>query len=84
MSNLTTEISLIQALNKVHGEIEKMNDHLLKIEISQAEIKTKVDNAEKGISELRGSQFNQIWVLIGIVFFAIAMLSKLALFPSHL
>jgi predicted PurR-regulated permease PerM len=94
MDNPTIQTDLIQILNKLDSKIDrlsenidkkidKIDDRLNKLEIGQAEIKAKVENVEKEISNIKGSQSKQVWALIGIVFSAVGILGKLVFFPPH-
>ena len=83
MENPAIKTDLAQILNKLDIKIDKIDDRLNKLEIGQAEIKTKVENIEKEMSDVKGSQSKQVWALIGIVFSAVGILGKIVFFPPH-
>jgi chromosome segregation ATPase len=83
MDNPTIQTDLAQILNKLESKIDKIDNRLNKLEIGQAEIKTKVENVEKEIFEVKGAQSKQVWALIGIVFSAVGILGKIVFFPPH-
>jgi predicted nucleic acid-binding Zn-ribbon protein len=83
MDNPTIQTDVAQILAEIKEELKTTNNRLSKIEIAQAEIKTKVENVEKEISEVKGSQSKQVWALIGIVFSAVGILGKIVFFPPH-
>ena len=83
MENPAIKTDLAQILNKLDTKIDKIDDRLNKLEIGQAEIKTKVENIEKEMSDVKGSQSKQVWALIGIVFSAVGILGKIVFFPPH-
>ncbi len=68
MENPVIQTDIAEILSEIKQDLRTTNDRLGKIEISQAEIKTKVENIEEQISDIKGSQSKQVWALIGIVF----------------
>ncbi len=75
-----------EKFNKLDSKFDKLSEDVNQLKVGQAQLITKVDNMEKEISEIKGSQNKQIWALIGIVFAAIigltGTLGKIVFFPS--
>ena len=75
-----------EKFNKLDSKFDKLSEDVNQLKVGQAQLITKVDNIDKEISEIKGSQNKQIWALIGIVFAAIiglaGTLGKIVFFPS--
>ncbi len=75
-----------EKFNKLDSKFDKLSEDVNQLKVGQAQLVTKVDNVEKEITEIKGSQNKQIWALIGIVFAAIigltGTLGKIVFFPS--
>ena len=83
MENPVIQTDIAEILSEIKQDLRTTNDRLGKIDISQAEIKPKVENIEEQISDIKGSQSKQVWALIGIVFSAVGILGKIVFFPPH-
>ncbi len=82
MTNPSIQTDISEVLKEIKSDQKKLLEQVNELKVGQAQLATKVENIEKEISEIKGSQNKQVWALIGIVFSAVGILGKIVFFPN--
>ena len=73
-SPVTVTYSLEEILSRIEGKIDdlkadgaKLSEQIKNLEISEARIEERLTAVTKDVTEIKGSQKDQIWTLIGVM-----------------